>query len=187
MAAGLAWSGSSLASPDLYPQPESCDRTPPSRVRTSDYTRTVTILSIKSRQIPVIFLYRVVIYVDRVTTCAWPTSIHRCFIQKTGQWRPVHMIYLVSGQVTPLPPPLITPASRGPRLTPRYRWGEGGCPGGQTTSPARHWTNAVLLLSQRRRRWASIKTALGYCLFFAGSPSPPRNITHSSLLYQDFR
>ena len=103
MAAGLAWSGSSLAPPDLYPQPESCDRTPPSRVRTSDYPRTVTILSIKSRQIPVIFLYRVVIYVDRVTTCAWPTSIHRRFIQKTGQWRPVHMIYLVSGQVPPPP------------------------------------------------------------------------------------
>ena len=35
----------------------------------------------------------------------------------------------------------------------------------------RRWTNADLVLGQRRRRWSNIKLALVQCLVFAGVPS----------------
>ena len=39
---------------------------------------------------------------------------------------------------------------------------------GSYPANTRHWTNAVLMLSHRLRRWANIKTALVQCLVFAG-------------------
>ena len=38
-----------------------------------------------------------------------------------------------------------------------------------TPVTSRHWADAVLLLSQRRRRWLNIKTALVQCRVFAGT------------------
>ena len=42
-----------------------------------------------------------------------------------------------------------------------------GQTGQHTPANTRRWTNAVLMLGQRRRRWANINTTLGHRLVFA--------------------
>ena len=44
---------------------------------------------------------------------------------------------------------------------------------GCITENTRRWPNAGLILGQRRRRWLSIKSALGQCLVFVGYRSIP--------------
>ena len=44
-----------------------------------------------------------------------------------------------------------------------------------------HWNNVVLMLGQRRRRWANVKTTLFQCIVFAGN-RPTTNICHFLVL-----